>query len=110
MMSDSRYRAERLAMSKLRRSMDREAAEIIAAQALGFLAGEPQRFARFLALTGVGLEELRAAAGSTELLAAVLAHLTSDESLLLMFTAETHVAPETIAPALAILQGHQPEA
>ena len=97
-------------MSKGRRLADREASEAIAAQALGFLAGEPQRFARFLALTGVDIEELRATAGSPELLAAVLAHITSDESLLLTFAAETHIAPDTIAPALVILQGHQSEA
>jgi hypothetical protein len=93
-------------MSKGRRTLDREAAETIAAQALGFLAGEPQRFARFLALTGVELEDMRASAGSPEILAAVLAHVTSDESLLLTFAAENHIAPETIAPALVILQGH----
>jgi Protein of unknown function (DUF3572) len=93
-------------MSKGRRTLDREAAETIAAQALGFLAGEPQRFSRFLALTGVELEDMRASAGSPEILAAVLAHVTSDESLLLTFAAEAHIAPESIAPALAILQGH----
>ena len=92
-------------MSK-RGHLDREGAETIGAQALGFLAGEPQRFARFLALTGVDIDEVRANAGSPELLAAVLAHLTSDESLLLTFAAEAHVAPEVVAPALAILQGH----
>jgi hypothetical protein len=97
-------------MSKGRRLIDREVAEAIGAQALGFLAGEPQRFARFLALTGVDLDEVRANAGSPELLAAVLAHLASDESLLLTFAAETHIAPEDIAPALAILQGHPSEA
>jgi hypothetical protein len=96
-------------MSKDRRLVDREVAEAIAAQALGFLAGEPQRFARFLALTGVDIEELRATAGSPELLAAVLAHLTSDESLLLTFAAETRIDPDTIIPALAILQGHPSE-
>ncbi len=96
-------------MSKGRRLIDREVAETIGAQALGFLAGEPQRFARFLALTGVDLDEVRANAGSPELLAAVLAHLTRDELLLLTFAAETHIAPEDIAPALAILQGHPSE-
>jgi Protein of unknown function (DUF3572) len=97
-------------MSKDRRRIDREAAEAIAAQALGFLAAEPQRFGRFLALTGVDLDELRANAGAPELLAAVLAHLAGDESLLLAFAAEAHVTPESIAPALAILQGHPNEA
>ena len=90
-------------------ALDREAAETIAVQALGFLASEPQRFARFLALTGLELEDVRARAGSPDLLAAVLGHLTGDESLLLTFAAETHIAPETIAPALAILQGSPSE-
>ena len=96
-------------MSKGRRLNDREFAETIGAQALGFLAGEPQRFGRFLALTGVDLDEARADVGSPELLAAVLAHLASDESLLLTFAAETHIAPEDIAPALVLLQGHPSE-
>jgi Protein of unknown function (DUF3572) len=91
-----------------RPKLDREGAETIAVQALGFLAGEPQRFVRFLTLTGLTIEDVRARAGTADLLAAVLSHLTSDESLLLTFTAETHVAPDAIAPALALLQGHQP--
>jgi hypothetical protein len=93
-------------MSKGRQVVDREVAEAMAAHALGFLASEPQRFARFLALTGVDLDEVRANASSPELLAAVLAHLNSDESLLLTFAAVAHSAPATIGPALAILQGH----
>jgi hypothetical protein len=111
MMSDSLYRSERLAMSKGRdgrRMVDRETAESIAAQALAFLAGDRARFTRFLALTGIELDEVRANASSPELLAAVLAHLTVDEPLLLTFAAEAHLAPEAIAPALAILQGHAP--
>ena len=92
-----------------RQIIDREAAETIAVQALAFLAGEPQRFARFLALTGIELDRFAPSADSPDFLAAVLSHLTSDESLLLIFAAETHLAPETIAPALAILQGHQSE-
>jgi hypothetical protein len=92
-----------------RPKLDREAAETIAVQALGFLAGEPERFLRFLTLTGLTIEDVRARAGSPDLLAAVLSHLTGDESLLLIFTAETHVAPETVAPALALLQGHSTE-
>jgi hypothetical protein len=92
-----------------RRTVDRETAEAIAAQALAFLAGERDRFTRFLALTGIELADVRTNAGSPELLAAVLAHLTADESLLLVFAAETHTTPEAIAPALAILQGHPPD-
>jgi hypothetical protein len=34
----------------------------------------------------------------------VLEHLAGDESLLLVFAASANVAPETLAPALALLQ------
>jgi hypothetical protein len=89
-------------------ALDREAAETIAAQALGFLAGEPQRFGRFLALTGLDLSDVRARAGTSDLLAAVLSHLTGDESLLLTFAAEARLPPERIAAALTVLQGSSP--
>ena len=54
-----------------RARLDREQAETIAAQALAFLAQEPQRFARFLALTGIELPALREQAGTPEILAAI---------------------------------------
>jgi hypothetical protein len=79
-------------------------AESIAAQGLAFLAVEPARLVRFLSLTGLTPEEVRARIGAPDLLAAVLEHLTGDESLLLVFAASACVAPETIAPALAVLQ------
>jgi hypothetical protein len=88
-----------------RRLLDRETAETIALQGLAFLAEEPGRLARFLALTGIEAGELRARAGTPELLAAVLEHLAGDESLLLVFAAGRGVRPESIAPALALLQG-----
>src|SRR5262245_45587573 len=84
--------------------LDREMAETIAAQGLAFLAAEPQRLARFLALTGLEAAELRARIGAAEVLAAVLSFLAADESLLLTFAANGNVAPETIAAALAVLE------
>ena len=59
--------------------------EVIALQALGFLAGEPVRLERFLALTGIDVETLRRRAGEPELLAGVLDHVLGDESLLFLF-------------------------
>jgi hypothetical protein len=84
--------------------MDTDQAETIALTALGFLAEDGQRLGRFLALTGLGPAELKAEAGSARVLAAVLDHLLHDESLLLTFTANHGVAPETIAPAQALLE------
>ncbi len=86
------------------------AAEDIAVQALAFLAAEPARLSHFLTLTGLAPGDIRAQAQAPRFLASVLEHLANDESLLLTFAANTSVAPETIAPALALLQRASGEA
>ncbi len=81
-----------------------EAAEDIAAQGLAFLAEEPARLSRFLTETGLTPDQIREQVEAPEFLAAVLEHLAGDESLLLVFAANTSVAPETVTHALALLQ------
>jgi len=53
-------------MTKRRQSASRQdaqaAAEHLAIAALGFIAGEPERLGRFLAITGIGPDSIRAAA------------------------------------------------
>ena len=66
---------------------------------------EIRRVGRFLSLTGMGPQDLRAALGQPEMLAAVVAHLRSDESLLLVFSAEAGVAPEQLIAAERLLGG-----
>jgi Protein of unknown function (DUF3572) len=83
--------------------LSKAAAESIAIEVLTFLAGNPARLDRFLALSGIGLDNLRAAAGEAGFLAAILDHLASDESLLLAFAADTWHAPAMIAKARDIL-------
>ncbi len=78
-------------------------AEAIAIEALGFLAEDPSRLHRFLALSGISLENLRVAAAESGFLAAILDHLASSEPLLLAFAANTGHAPPTIAKARDIL-------
>lgn len=85
--------------------MDREAAETLAAQGLAFLAEEPARLRAFLLASGLSPDDLRAQAGTPEMLLAVLEHLAADESLLLVFCEARKVAPESIAYAVALLQG-----
>ncbi len=82
-----------------------ENAEAIALQGLTFLASEPQRLARFLSLTGIEPQELRSWTEAPRLQAAVLEHLLGDESLLLVFAAETATPPAAVAPAHAVLAG-----
>jgi uncharacterized protein DUF3572 len=93
-----------MAMQK-RDSMRRDAAESLAVQALTFLAGDPERLARFLALTGIGPDQIRAAAATPGFLAGVLDHVASDESLLMAFADEAGVEPGEIARARLALAG-----
>jgi hypothetical protein len=88
--------------------MQRETAETLAAQALAFLAEEPARLQRFFLVTGLEPGEVRARAGTPELLTAVLEHLAGDESLLLVFAACRQVAAESIGQAIAVLQAPAP--
>jgi Protein of unknown function (DUF3572) len=83
----------------------REAAEALAVQALNFLATEPERLGRFLALSGLGPESIRAAAAESGFLAGVLAHLGEDETLLVAFAAEAGVKPAEVDRARRLLAG-----
>lgn len=80
-----------------------EAAETLSVNALGWLAQDAERLERFLSLAGLGPDTLRAAAAQPGFLAAVLAHLMSDESLLLAFAANEGLAPEDVAAAARLL-------
>src|SRR5262245_43454150 len=91
-------------MHRTSRTVTLDAAEVIAVQGLGFLAEDTVRLSRFLTLTGLTPEEVRAQAHSHQFQMAVLEHILGDESLLLTFAANASVAPETIAPAFMKLQ------
>ena len=84
-----------------------EAAESLAIQALAFLAAEPEQLGRFLALTGIGPQDIRTAAREPRFLAGVLEYISGDEPLLVAFAAQTGVEPSDVARACAVL-GHGP--
>ena len=83
--------------------LERAAAEDIAVKALTLLVSDPERLARFLALTGLGPDTIRAAAGSPGFLAAVLDHVVHDEDLLVSLAGEIGLAPEAIGEARRLL-------
>lgn len=93
--------------AKRARTMTPAEAREAGMDALLFLASEPDRMAGFLIATGATPAELRASARSESTLRAALVHLEGDESLLLVFAADTHRAPEDIARARAALEGHE---
>ena len=82
-----------------------EESETIAIQALGFLASEPDRLGRFLAVTGLGPANLRAAATEPGFFAQVLSYVAQDESMLMAFAANSSLAPQTVSAAHQVLAG-----
>ncbi len=91
---------------KLGSSLTEEAAEALAVQALSFIAGDGERLGRFLATTGIGPAQIRAAAQEPGFLVGVLDYLAGDERLLSAFAAETGNDPTHVGKALAALGGH----
>jgi hypothetical protein len=90
-------------MLKRRSEPTAEEAATLALAGLTFLAEDGPRLGRFLALTGIGPDQLKAVADAPETLLAVFDHLLSDESLLLVFTASKDIPPEAVGPARTVL-------
>jgi len=83
----------------------RKIAENLAIQALGFLAGDPERLGAFLAATGIGPEMIRKAAADPSFLAGLLDHVCGDEGLLIAVAGHAGVAPQDVEHAQAVLAG-----
>ncbi|MGA7811149.1 DUF3572 domain-containing protein [Bradyrhizobium sp.] len=81
----------------------REVAEIVAVQALSFLAGEPERLGAFLAESGIGPETLRSSAADPHFLASVLDFILSDDATVKAFAAASNLHPTNIAAARQVL-------
>jgi hypothetical protein len=77
----------------------REVAEIVAVQALSFVAGDPARLGAFLAETGIGPETLRAAAADPRFLASVLDFVLRDDATVKAFASASQLHPTNIAAA-----------
>ncbi len=71
-------------------------AEILALEALGWLAGEEDGIQRFLSQSGIEAGDLRDGAGSPDMNAAVLDFLLAHEDLLLRFCAAASVEPKDV--------------
>ena len=85
----------------------REAAEIVAIQALSFVAGDPERLGAFLAESGIGPETLRSAAADPRFLAHVLDFVMRDDSTVKAFAAVSQLHPTNIAAAHQALNDPQ---
>jgi len=90
---------------KARALQTREGAEMLAIQALAFIAEEPERLGRLLAATGLTAEHIRTAARYPDFLAGVLEHMMGDESLLIAFADSVAIDPASVARACHALGG-----
>ena len=77
----------------------REVAEIVAIQALSFVASDPERLGLFLAETGIGPETLRTAAADPRFLSSVLDFVMRDDITVKAFADVSQLHPTNIAAA-----------
>jgi hypothetical protein len=81
----------------------REVAEIVAIQALTFVAGDPERLGLFLAESGLGPETLRTAAANPQFLASVLDFVMRDDATVKAFADAAQLDPTNVAAARQVL-------
>lgn len=86
-------------------SARRHAAEVLAVAALSFLATEPEHLGRFLAMSGVGPDDIRKVAHDPHFLSGVLDHFAGDEALLVAFAQHQGIDPTEIERARVALGG-----
>ncbi|MEO9338988.1 DUF3572 domain-containing protein [Mesorhizobium sp. SB112] len=86
-----------------RQSLTPENAETIAVSALAFIASDPELLPRFLSMTGIEANAIRAAASEPGFLAGVMQFIVAHEPTLMRFSQESGIAPETIAASVKAL-------
>ncbi len=83
--------------------MTPDAAQVLALQALGWIASDDEVFPQFLVATGLGAGDLRARAGEAEVQAAVLDFLLQDDRWVVAFCdagGHPYTAPQAARAAL----------
>ncbi len=72
---------------------------------IGFIASDETRLERFLALSGIGLDDLKNGAATPDFQGFVLDYALQDEKLILDFCAATGLKPELVQTARYTLPG-----
>ncbi|HWW46603.1 MAG TPA: DUF3572 domain-containing protein [Xanthobacteraceae bacterium] len=87
------------------RTDPREAAELVAVNALSFIASDPERLGLFLAETGLGPQNLRNAASDPHFLAGVLDFVMRDDAMVQTFAEASELTITAISGARELLGG-----
>jgi hypothetical protein len=88
-------------------AMPKDAAEALAIQALTFIAEDGERLGRFLAATGIGPAQIRAASSEPGFMLGVVEFLGGEEAMLTDFAAEYGFEPADVSKATLVLGGAQ---
>ena len=89
--------------------MNQDAAETLALRALGWLAGQSDVLAQFMAATGANVSSIADAVGQPSFLAAVLDFLLSEEDRLIAFCDAEGLPYTAPMQARVVLPGGQVE-
>lgn len=81
----------------------RQVAEIVAIQALSFIAADGAQLGRFLSETGIGPATLRESANDPAFLVSVLDFVLRDAALLKNFAGHANLPPDNVSAALEAL-------
>ena len=84
---------------------EQDEAEAIALRGLAFLAQTQETLGPFLEESGIAISDLAQSAMERDVQISVLDWLLGNESLLMVFAADSGIAPETILPARHVLAG-----
>lgn len=82
----------------------RQVSEIVAIQALSFIASNPDQLGLFLAESGIGPETLRQSAADPQFLISVLTFIMRDDATVKAFAASVDLDPTNVAAALQVLE------
>lgn len=82
-----------------------EQAQRIAIAGLGFIAADDKLLQRFLAISGIEPDQIRAAAGEPGFLAGVLGFIAAHEPTLLEFSDHSGIPPQSVMKAIEALPG-----
>jgi hypothetical protein len=82
-----------------------EQAEALALRALAYIAGDEDRFYRFLLSTGTSPDDVRRRAAEPDFLSGVIDHLLTDEALLIAFAEDAALEPSAVMAARYRLPG-----
>jgi len=85
--------------------MNRENAERVGIQVLGWLAGHDDLLTRFLGMTGIAADDMRIRAQEPEFLGFVLDFLLTDDAMVMAFCDDANMATEQPMQARGALPG-----